>query len=449
MTETNPADNLLNELESQKKELQSLYKKHESQLSSYEAKIRKIDTEYEKVSQVLMEINKISNFYEEYFDSEKSEEIVKKVNELNELYGSIFNDNEGGVEERINSALDKIEQIDTKFNEWSSEKGAFSTVQEFVQYIEANEPNAKDKILAIKKYYTTLFESQTDEEGEVTLSLKSKIDVLKESIEDIKNNYEAEYNDKLKELNSLHNKIYNKSSSDNPQKGLLEEIEDAKAEINQIKDEAKTLLGAVAKGSLVKQHKDNSEIYAKEYTEAKKHQYKVLCWVIVLYAILLSLILVNIEMWGYNTLTAFVSGIFTTITYFVSKIVGVANTNKILAKKLAEEYNHKCSLTTSVLGYKQELSNEKDSELIERMVESLDRNPSDKINEILKLKGNSPYESIYEGIKSIVSSKGVITEAQKNEIINTISDALDQYTNNDSKSNINDNPNANSNEGED
>lgn len=321
-------------------------------------------------------------------DSIKTQ-ITNLKNEIEQFKKDTLNDSEGKESTKtiINNLITKTNQINADSQKINSD-------------IEGKhfELNAAQKLI---------LEDEEDRESIKTQIIKIKDDFSKNLTENEK---------EIRKLRSFYNNVFEKivdeeTLTETP--GLKATVESLANRLEKLTSEAENKLFGLTDSSL--QHAFASR--ALEYTKEFKKLQQLTFW--------LTLALVG-DIILFGTIQLFLKSFDWHLLIYQFSIAGALvfaiwmyNRNQKIAKKLAEEYQHKASLTEAMTGYRALYTLEhKDAEYLElfnSIKDQLNTNPSKLIDTFLNLK--SPHEELSGSIKGILNTENLNTIAEQVKLL--------------------------------
>ena len=243
-----------------------------------------------------------------------------------------------------------------------------------------------------------------DEEGRD--SVKTQIIKIKEEFS--KNLIENEK--EVKKLSAFYKSVFEKTVDEETEKpGLKATVESLANRLEKLTSQAEKKLFELTDSSL--QHAFTSR--AKKYTFEFKKLQKFTFWLtltLVADILLFGIIQLCKEKFDWHLLIYQFS-----IAGALIFSIFMYNRNQKIAKKLAEEYQHKASLTEAMTGYRAlynlEHTDAEYMELFNSLKEQLNTNPSKQIDTFLKLK--SPHEEISNSIQGLLNPENIKAIAEQ------------------------------------
>jgi hypothetical protein len=338
-----------------------------------------IDTEL-FVTNATNYFNAINEFNNKIFDNTDGESIESKVDNFTTLISSLEKEqiqaikdfhsliySEGGYKQKIESDKTKIEELKT-----SSEK-------------------LHEKIKELNK---ELLEDKSEEEKD---SIRSKILAYKLEVE---NFIESE----VSEVRGFHKEIFGGESEG---EGTKYEVANLKSEIEGLKARSEDLLSGLTDESLHDSFSKRAKAYTDEHSNLRRFSSVILVVLSIFYFVILIQGMSDTNI-NYKNIIYQIS-----LAIPLAMLVWFLNRDQKIAKKLAEEYHHKSSISAAIVGYRKmyKLSHgdKEYMELFECIKDQLNKNPSDSIDKFLLL--NSPPEEVIDtACKSLNDASEKLTD---------------------------------------
>lgn len=245
-----------------------------------------------------------------------------------------------------------------------------------------------------------------DEEGRD--SVKTQIVKIKEEFS--KNLAENER--ELRKLRTFYKTVFEKiidEETEEESPGLKATVESLANRLEKLTSQAEKKLFGLTDSSLQHAFTSRAKKYSLEFTKLQKITFW-LTLALVGDIVIFGIIQLCINEFNWHLLIYQFS-----IAGALAFAIFMYNRNQKIAKKLAEEYQHKASLTEAMTGYRELYSlDHKDTEYMElfnSLKDQLNTNPSKQIDSFLKLK--SPHEELSSSIKGILNPENVKAIAEQ------------------------------------
>jgi hypothetical protein len=364
--------------------------------------------------------SRIDNLLKE--NEELKDSLEKNSNEINAFYKLLFTDEEGGVSYKtqlasfisdFNKEKEELNKIKLSFTTYKSElldgskdnESLKTKIENLLTHFETSKVTFDKQSKDFTTYYESLFVDAVESNS------------IKTEIEKIKNQFTENLNDntsKLNELKGFYSTVFEKATTDKGEtkdglkattEGIVNKCVDLTTQLQKLISDANEKLFALTDSALHTGFAKRAKGHSDEYDKLQNYTtYSVLaiCGVTLLFGITQVILVMTGK--GFNSaLEIFQLGITLPLVY----IAWMYNRNQKIAKKLAEEYHHKSSLSEAMTGYRNLYSLKHDSpeylSLFNDIKKQLNINPSTKIDKFLNLK--SPQEAIIDRATDLINAE--------------------------------------------
>lgn len=344
------------------------------------------------------------------------EDIKQKVVQINELYDFLFRplEDKKSLKEQIidlqkdlvslkSEQQDLIEKLTEYHNDtlvdYEEQDSIKTQIDNLLNNFQEKIKQLEQKQILFDNFYTQVFEG-TKEEVSYQSQFKTAINAINKSL--------AETEDELHDLIIFYNKVIDSKSKDGKVViGLETTVNNLKNQLQTLISNAEHKLHALTDSSLHNAFAVRADSYTKEFSRLEKYTF----WSIVgLIADLLIFggvqVALNIldKPFNYHILIYQFS-----IAGALILAIWMFNRNQKIAKKLAEEYHHKASISEAMTGYRNLYGLEHEDDeymaLFNSIKDQLNVNPSKQIDDFLNLK--SPSEEISGIVTELLNPKNL------------------------------------------
>jgi hypothetical protein len=298
---------------------------------------------------------------------------------------------------KIETLIDEDEKVSTK----TSVKNLIVDANKLIADSQKANTDIETKHIEISSAQKLLLIDEDGHESVKTQIIKIKDDFTKNLTESDK---------EIKDLKRFHKKVFEKTGDEETgteQEGLKVTVENLANRLSKLTTEAEKRLFGLTDSSLQHAFASRAKAYTIEFEKLQQFTYK-LTWFLIIDIIVfgvIELILIACgKSFDYHLLIYQFS-----IAGALIFAMWMFNRNQKIAKKLAEDYHHKASITEAMTGYRElyglEHKNPEYMELFTSLIEQLNTNPSKGIDTFLNLK--SPHEELTSSVKDFLNPENL------------------------------------------
>jgi predicted nucleic acid-binding Zn-ribbon protein len=344
------------------------------------------------------------------------DETQAKIQKINAFHNSLFESGEDstclkdqieGLKQEIETLKEEQEKLISALKEYH-DKTLIGTDEEVSTAIIIEEliDNYTNKLGQLDKkqglfetFYVQAFEGTSEE-----ISYQSQ---LKSAITQIKNDL-SESEDELRELRNFHAKVIDSESKEGKKiPGLETAVNNLKNRLTTLISDANNKLHSLTDSSLHNAFATRAANYTQEFQSLQKYTFWSIAGLIfdIMAFGLAQIVLTAMDKpFSYHVLIYQFS-----IAGALVLAIWMFNRNQKIAKKLAEEYHHKASISEAMTGYRTLYGLDHDDEeylaLFNSIKDQLNVNPSKHIDTFLNLK--SPHEEFTGAVTEILNPKNL------------------------------------------
>jgi predicted nucleic acid-binding Zn-ribbon protein len=344
------------------------------------------------------------------------DEAQEKIHRINEFHESLFVSTEDGT-----SLKDQIEglkkEVETMKNEQEKLISALKEYHNKILIGTDEEDSTETVIENLVESFTTklgqlekkqgLFDTFYSQAFDGTTEETSYQSQFKNAITQIKKDL-SESEDELRELRNFHSKVVDTESKDGKKiLGLESTVNNLKTRLTTLISDANSKLHALTDSALHNAFASRAANYTKEFQDLQKYTFWSiggLIFDILAFGIAQIVLTAMDKPFSYHILIYQFS-----IAGALILAIWMFNRNQKIAKKLAEEYHHKASISEAMTGYRALYGLDHEDEeylsLFNSIKDQLNVNPAKQIDTFLNLK--SPHEELTGAVTELLNPKNL------------------------------------------
>jgi len=348
--------------------------------------------------------------------NEAEDGMRKKIQNINEFYESLFvtNEDSTSLKDQFETLRNDLVILKTEQEKFLNDLKAYhkealidtdeedstkTVINDLTESFTTKLGQLEKRQALFDTFYTQVFEG-TKEEISHQSQFQNAINQIKK---DLKENEE-----KLRELNNVYIKVVDTETKDGKKIAGLETIvNNLKNRLTTLITDANSKLHALTDSALHNAFATRAENYTTEFQTLQKYTF----WSIV--ALIIDILVFGVAQ---IILSAMEKPFSYHILIYQFSIAGALvlaiwmfNRNQKIAKKLAEEYHHKASISEAMTGYRTLYGLDHDDEeylaLFNTIKDQLNVNPSKHIDAFLNLK--SPHEELTGAVAGLLDPKNL------------------------------------------
>ncbi len=352
-------------------------------------------------------VDELNKFYNTTLIDE--DDFISTKSELNNLLEEFTNkknrliDDAKLIEEKKQTQIELIGELSSFHNEAFSGSEENTSIKEqldtFLEEYEGKNVEITEKQSKFNEFYSEIFKG-TDEKKSLKDDFNFTLLHIKKQLSDSEK--------ELSYLNEFHDKVIDKEDPLGETKiGLSTTVSRLKDQLQTLINDAEKKLYAITDSSLHNAFAVRAESYTKEFQKLQKYTFFSILGLIIDLVVFGGVqVGLNIadKPFSYNILIYQFS-----IAGSLLIAIWMFNRNQKMAKKLAEEYHHKASISEAMTGYRSLYSldheDEEYQQLFNSIKDQLNINPSKHIDSFLKLK--SPQEEVTGIAKELLNPQNL------------------------------------------
>jgi hypothetical protein len=290
--------------------------------------------------------------------------------------------------EKLKAVLDEAENKFNKINQYSAKFFGDGAVDgnSVVQEIEKNIVSLKKEVEDIRTFTSSIQDESDDE------SLKNKIKKTTADIEAISKDIES--------IRNFEKTLYNDEQTANGVKeSINKEITNLKSRLTNLISLSEAELEKITDGALHSAFAKRAEAYTEEFSDLQNKSSTAI-WCLVGSGVLFVVGQI-LFYFSEKQFSWYLTVMELTIALPLILLFWMRNRNQIIAKKLAEDYHHKATVSASMTGYRKlnQLKHDQQEYLdyFNKIIDQLKVNPSENIDRLLTVK--SPYEKVIDSFE--------------------------------------------------